>query len=77
MHFSIPTAEEVTAFTHVLKGQTEMGTVIFPRKVEGQSMDTIARKALRDAGLYYGHGTGHGIGHFLNVYEGSMGIGIA
>lgn len=76
MHFGTPTAEEVTAFTHVLKGQIALGTAIFPRKVKGQFLDTIARKALWDAGLDYGHGTGHGIGHFLNVHEGPMGIGI-
>lgn len=39
-------------------------------------MDTIARKALWDVGLNYAHGTGHGIGHFLNVHEGPMYIGI-
>uniref|UniRef100_A0A182PNQ4 Xaa-Pro aminopeptidase n=1 Tax=Anopheles epiroticus TaxID=199890 RepID=A0A182PNQ4_9DIPT len=76
MHFGQPTAEEVRAFTHVLKGQIALGTAIFPRKVKGQFLDTIARKALWDIGLDYGHGTGHGIGHFLNVHEGPMGIGI-
>uniref|UniRef100_A0A182XPM7 Xaa-Pro aminopeptidase n=1 Tax=Anopheles quadriannulatus TaxID=34691 RepID=A0A182XPM7_ANOQN len=76
MHFGQPTAEEIRAFTHVLKGQISLGTAIFPRKVKGQFLDTIARKALWDIGLDYGHGTGHGIGHFLNVHEGPMGIGI-
>ncbi|XP_050084024.1 xaa-Pro aminopeptidase ApepP [Anopheles aquasalis] len=76
MHFGTPTAEEIRAFTYVLKGQIALGTAIFPRKVKGQFLDTIARKALWDIGLDYGHGTGHGIGHFLNVHEGPMGIGI-
>ncbi|XP_058444565.1 xaa-Pro aminopeptidase ApepP [Malaya genurostris] len=76
LHFGTPTEEEITAFTHVLKGQIALGTAIFPRKVKGQFLDTIARKALWDVGLDYGHGTGHGIGHFLNVHEGPMGIGI-
>lgn len=76
MHFGTPTEQEITAFTHVLKGQIALGTAVFPRKVKGQFLDTIARKALWDAGLDYGHGTGHGIGHFLNVHEGPMGIGI-
>lgn len=39
-------------------------------------IDTIARKSLWDIGLDYGHGTGHGIGSFLNVHEGPMGVGI-
>ncbi|XP_053678309.1 xaa-Pro aminopeptidase ApepP [Anopheles nili] len=76
MHFGQPTPEEIRAFTHVLKGQIALGTAVFPRKVKGQFLDTIARKALWDIGLDYGHGTGHGIGHFLNVHEGPMGIGI-
>uniref|UniRef100_A0AAG5DP18 Xaa-Pro aminopeptidase n=1 Tax=Anopheles atroparvus TaxID=41427 RepID=A0AAG5DP18_ANOAO len=76
MHFGQPTAEEIRAFTHVLKGQIALGTAVFPRKMKGQFLDTIARKALWDIGLDYGHGTGHGIGHFLNVHEGPMGIGV-
>lgn len=36
----------------------------------------LARKALWDVGLDYQHGTGHGIGHFLNVHEGPIGIGM-
>lgn len=36
----------------------------------------MARKFLWDVGLDYEHGTGHGIGHFLNVHEGPMGIGV-
>ncbi|XP_055619486.1 xaa-Pro aminopeptidase ApepP isoform X2 [Toxorhynchites rutilus septentrionalis] len=76
MHFGAPTEEEIHAFTLVLKGQISLGTAVFPRKVKGQFLDTIARKALWDEGLDYGHGTGHGIGHYLNVHEGPMGIGI-
>ncbi|XP_058832676.1 xaa-Pro aminopeptidase ApepP isoform X2 [Topomyia yanbarensis] len=76
VHFGTPTQQEITAFTHVLKGKIALGEAIFPRKVKGQFLDTIARKALWDVGLDYGHGTGHGIGHFLNVHEGPMGIGI-
>lgn len=37
-------------------------------------MDTLARKALWDVGLDYAHGTGHGVGHFLNVHEGPSGV---
>lgn len=39
-------------------------------------IDVLARKALWDVGLDYQHGTGHGIGHFLNVHEGPIGIGM-
>ncbi|XP_058054150.1 xaa-Pro aminopeptidase ApepP-like [Anopheles bellator] len=76
VHFGQPSDEEIRAFTHVLKGQIALGTAVFPRKVEGRFLDSIARKALWDIGLDYGHGTGHGVGHFLNVHEGPMGIGI-
>lgn len=39
-------------------------------------LDILARKSLWDVGLDYQHGTGHGIGHFLNVHEGPIGIGM-
>ncbi|XP_052860196.1 xaa-Pro aminopeptidase ApepP-like [Anopheles cruzii] len=76
VHFGQPSNEEIRAFTRVLKGQIALGTAVFPRKLEGRFLDSIARKALWDIGLDYGHGTGHGVGHFLNVHEGPMGIGI-
>uniref|UniRef100_A0A336MJJ6 CSON002645 protein n=2 Tax=Culicoides sonorensis TaxID=179676 RepID=A0A336MJJ6_CULSO len=76
MHFGTPTDFEKTCFTRVLKGQIALGTAIFPVKTKGQFLDTIARKPLWDVGLNYAHGTGHGIGHFLNVHEGPQGIGI-
>lgn len=43
---------------------------------QGIFIDVLARKSLWDVGLDYAHGTGHGIGHFLNVHEGPMGIGM-
>ncbi|XP_059620428.1 xaa-Pro aminopeptidase ApepP isoform X1 [Phlebotomus argentipes] len=75
-HFGTPTAHHKDCFTRVLKGQITIATAIFPRKVKGQMLDTLARKALWDVGLDYKHGTGHGIGHFLNVHEGPMQIGM-
>lgn len=42
--------------------------------MQGNTLDTLARKYLWDVGLDYGHGTGHGVGHFLNVHEGPMAI---
>jgi Xaa-Pro aminopeptidase len=74
-HFGEPTEFEKECYTRVLKGQITLGSSIFPKKVKGKFLDTLARKALWDVGLDYGHGTGHGIGHFLNVHEGPMGIG--
>ncbi|XP_067616243.1 xaa-Pro aminopeptidase ApepP isoform X2 [Eurosta solidaginis] len=75
-HFGVPTEFQKDAYTRVLKGQLAFGSTIFPAMVKGQFLDTIARKFLWDVGLDYGHGTGHGIGSFLNVHEGPMGVGI-
>ncbi|XP_061387070.1 xaa-Pro aminopeptidase ApepP [Musca vetustissima] len=75
-HFGEPTDFQMETYTRVLKGQLTLGATIFPKKVKGQVLDTLARKALWDVGLDYGHGTGHGVGHFLNVHEGPMGVGI-
>ena len=47
----------------------------FPRGTRGYQMDILARKALWDHGLNYGHGTGHGVGFYLNVHEGPQTIG--
>lgn len=74
-HFGTPTEYEKECFTRVLKGQMQMGSLIFPNKVKGRALDSLARKFLWDYGLDYNHGTGHGIGSFLNVHEGPMGIG--
>uniref|UniRef100_A0A1A9VFT0 Aminopeptidase P N-terminal domain-containing protein n=1 Tax=Glossina austeni TaxID=7395 RepID=A0A1A9VFT0_GLOAU len=75
-HFGVPTDWQKETYTRVLRGQLTLGATIFPRKVKGQVLDSLARKALWDIGLDYGHGTGHGVGHFLNVHEGPMGVGI-
>lgn len=74
MHFGIPTQIERECFTRVFKGQTTLGTTIFPNKLKGNYLDALARTALWKVGLDYGHGTGHGIGSYLNVHEGPMGI---
>lgn len=74
-HFGTPSDYEKECFTRVLKGQMQMGSLIFPNKVKGRALDSLARKFLWDYGLDYNHGTGHGIGSYLNVHEGPMGIG--
>lgn len=61
-------------YTMVLKGHISLATAIFPQGTRGSQLDILARKALWDNGLNYLHGTGHGIGHFLNVHEGPQSI---
>ena len=69
-----PTAEQKDRFTRVLKGMISLSMTRFPRNTAGNQLDTIARKPLWDIALNYGHGTGHGVGCFLNVHEGPQGI---
>ncbi|XP_045783393.1 xaa-Pro aminopeptidase ApepP-like isoform X1 [Maniola jurtina] len=73
-HMGEPTPFQKDAFTRVLKGQISVGSALYPKGVKGNVLDSFARKALWDVGLDYAHGTGHGVGHFLNVHEGPSGI---
>ena len=57
-------------FTLVLKGMMALSRATFPRGIRSPLLDAIARAPLWAAGLDYGHGTGHGVGYFLNVHEG-------
>lgn len=61
-------------FTLVLKGMIGLTQAIFPVGTKGCHLDILARKALWENRINYGHGTGHGVGHFLNVHEGPMAI---
>lgn len=61
-------------YTMVLKGHIGIATCKYPEGTRGSQIDILARKALWDNGLNYLHGTGHGIGHFLNVHEGPQSI---
>jgi Xaa-Pro aminopeptidase len=61
-------------YTNVLKGHIAIATAIFPEGTRGSQLDAFARKALWDNCVTYWHGTGHGIGHFLNVHEGPQNI---
>ncbi|KAJ7199231.1 peptidase M24, structural domain-containing protein [Mycena pura] len=74
-HFGTATAEEKRAFTRVLQGHIAIDTAIFPNGTTGYILDTLARKALWQDGLGR-HGTGHGVGHYLNVHEGPQGMGL-
>lgn len=74
LHFGVPTDYEKECFTRVLKGMIQLGMSVFPDKCLGVRLDTLARMHLWNVGLDYGHGTGHGVGAFLNVHEGPSGI---
>lgn len=57
-------------FTIVLKSMMALSRARFPRGIRSPMLDAIARAPMWAAGLDYGHGTGHGVGYFLNVHEG-------
>lgn len=61
-------------YTLVLKGMIALSQAVFPRGTPGPALDTLARLPLWQAGLDYGHGTGHGVGYFMNVHEGPQTI---
>jgi Xaa-Pro aminopeptidase len=69
-----PTEAMKKDFTRVLKGHISLAKCKFPAGTRGSQLDILARKALWDAGINYLHGTGHGIGHCLNVHEGPQSI---
>ena len=61
-------------FTRVLKGHIAVASADIKKLENGHNIDKIARKSLNSVGLDYRHGTGHGVGAFLNVHEGPQGI---
>ncbi len=69
-----PTEQMKKDFTRALKGTISMAKCKFPDGARGCQIDAFARKPLWDAGINYLHGTGHGIGHCLNVHEGPQSI---
>ena len=70
----LPNQEQKKDFTLVLKGMIALSETCFPRSIPAAMLDSIARKPLWAHGADYGHGTGHGVGYFLNVHEGPQGI---
>ena len=68
------TEKQKADFTLVLKGMIQLAKAVFPNHCKGSSLDILARKALWNNYLDYGHGTGHGVGHFLCVHEGPVSI---
>lgn len=77
IHLGQPSKEEKQAFTMVLKGNIALDLATFPTGTTGFQLDVLARMYLWENGLDYGHGTGHGVGFFLNVHEGPQGIASA
>ncbi|CCK72091.1 aminopeptidase P KNAG_0I03070 [Huiozyma naganishii CBS 8797] len=75
VHFNTPSQEEIDNYTLVLKGNLALERLVFPEGTSGYNLDVIARQFLWSQGLDYRHGTGHGVGSFLNVHEGPIGIG--
>ncbi|KAJ1651781.1 hypothetical protein IWQ61_007735 [Dispira simplex] len=75
LHFGNPTAWQRECYTRVLQGHIALDTVVFPAGTTGYLLDPLARRPLWAVGLDYRHGTGHGVGSFLNVHEGPHGIG--
>ncbi len=69
-----PTEMQRRDFTLVMKGHIALGTSVFPYGTRGAQLDALARQFLWKEGLSYLHGTGHGVGHFLNVHEGPQSI---
>ncbi|MEO6395515.1 MAG: aminopeptidase P family protein [Devosia sp.] len=68
------TAEQKDRFTRVLKGMIAISMVRFPTGTSGAQIDVLARQFLWQDGITYNHGTGHGVGAFLGVHEGPIGI---
>lgn len=64
------TEEQRKVYTLVLKGHIQLQMLHFPDGVSGTQLDAIARKDMWKAGYNYLHGTGHGVGSYLNVHEG-------
>jgi Xaa-Pro aminopeptidase len=69
-----PSAAQKRDFTLVLKGMIALSSARFPRGTRSPMLDALARAPIWAAGIDYGHGTGHGVGYFLNVHEGPQSI---
>ena len=68
------TDDEIRDYTLVLKGHIAIATCIFPQGTRGDQIAILARRNLWNVFRNYLHGTGHGVGHFLNVHEGPQNI---
>lgn len=68
------TQEEKTDYTLILKGHIALAMAVFPEGTRGAQLDVLARMPIWQHHMNYLHGTGHGVGHFLNVHEGPQSI---
>lgn len=69
-----PTPEQKHDFTLVMKGHIALSNAIFPAGTTGHQLDVLARQFLWREGKAYYHGTGHGVGFFINCHEGPQNI---
>ncbi|WP_374513086.1 M24 family metallopeptidase [Niveibacterium sp.] len=69
-----PSAAQKRDFTLVLKGMINLSRVKYPRGTLSPALDALARAPIWAEGIEYGHGTGHGVGYFMNVHEGPQSI---
>ena len=69
-----PSDEIINSYTQVLKAHIAVASALFPINTSGSSLDTLARSTLWQYGKDFPHGTGHGIGYFLDVHEGPQSL---
>ena len=69
-----PSRDMIHAFTAVLRGHIAVALARFPAGTTGQQVDALARAPMWSVGLDYAHGTGHGVGHVMQVHEGPASI---
>ena len=72
--FNNPSKKIKEFYTRVLKGHIAVATAKIEKIKNGDNLDKIARKSLNSVNLDYRHGTGHGVGFFMNVHEGPQSI---
>ena len=68
------TEEEKEDYTLILKGHINLAMAVFPEGTRGAQLDVLARMPIWKKRCNYLHGTGHGVGHYLNVHEGPQSI---
>lgn len=69
-----PSEQQKRDYTTVLKAMIALSRASFPEGIKAPSIDAIARAPLWAQGFDFGHGTGHGVGYFMNVHEGPQSI---
>ncbi len=70
----VPSSEMIEISTMILASHINLAISIFPKKTTGKQLDAISRHNLWNNKIDYGHGTGHGVGHILNVHENPVSI---